>query len=63
MTSQTPLEAAKILVFSQNQYDFWNQHPKNIEKRCGPVSDGKKRYIGPPPTRYLKLPQCTGNKL
>ena len=44
----TLLEVAKILIFSQNRYDFRNQR----QKRCGPVPTAKKMYI--PPTPYRK---------
>ena len=34
----TPHEAAKILIFSQNHYDFRNQRPENVLKRLEPLS-------------------------
>ena len=44
----TPLEAAKILSFSQNRYDFRRQHPKNIKKSLGPLF-----FVGGPPLFYV----------
>ena len=32
-----PLEAAKILIFSQNHYDFRNQRPENVLKLLKPL--------------------------
>ena len=34
----TPLEAAKVLSFSQNHYDFQNQRPEIVLKRLEPLS-------------------------
>ena len=34
----TPLEAAKILIFSKSHYDFRNQRPENVLKRLEPLS-------------------------
>ena len=34
----TPLEVAKILIFSQNHYDFRNQRPENVPKRLERLS-------------------------
>ena len=34
----TPLEAAKVLIFSQNHYDFRNQRPENVPKRLERLS-------------------------
>ena len=39
----TPLEAAKILIFSKNHYDIRNQRPENVLKRLERLSlEGKK---------------------
>ena len=46
--SLIPCEAAKILIFSKNHYDFQTQLPKNCRKRQGPVSTAKKVSVGPP---------------
>ena len=40
MTSLPPLELAKILIFSQNDY-LWNQGPEKVLKRLEPLSSEK----------------------
>ena len=44
----TPLEAAKVLIFSQNHYDFRNQR-KKIPKNDVDQSPQQKSLHTPPP--------------
>ena len=37
-----------ILIFSQNEYDFRNQHPKNVQKQLVQVENRKKGRLCPP---------------
>ena len=56
----TLLEAAKMLIFSQNRYDFRNQ----CQKRCGPVPTAKKCTFPPPPiVRGITIGVGVGNSL
>lgn len=56
----TLLEVAKILIFSQNRYDFRNQR----QKRCGPVPTAKKCTFPPPPiVRVITIGVGAGNSL
>ena len=45
----TPLEAAKILIFSQKHYDFRNQRPDNILERLEPLSLEEVKCTNPSP--------------
>ena len=45
----TPHEAAKILIFSQNHYDFRNQRPKNVLERLEPLSLEEVKCTNPSP--------------
>ena len=57
--SLIPCEAAKILIFSKNHYDFQTQHPKNCRKRQGTVSTAKKVSVGPPLSEAELTIMCT----
>ena len=46
-----------ILIFSQNNYDFRTQRPKNMQKRGRPIEFGKKAILVPPPTRKFESTQ------
>ena len=43
----TPIEAAKILIFGQNHYDFRNQRPDNVLKRLEPLSVEEMKCTNP----------------
>ena len=45
----TPLEAAKILIFSHNHYDFRNQRPENVLDRLETLSLEKMKSTNPNP--------------
>ena len=45
----TPLEVAKISIFSENHYDFRNQRPENVLKLLKPLSLEEMKYTNPNP--------------
>ena len=46
-----------ILIFSQNEYDFRNQHPKNVQKQLVQVENRKKGLMSPLPPDLAHHPQ------